>query len=164
MLVAETRPPVPSIAPWASTRPRSSKRTWRRNATRTTIILIWTPTSPYNRSRSITESLCFLLPRHTPAWIFISCRYVPAFSASSNLHQFHNRYVDIVYHKGVPHTVCFANYNCINDTFTSYLFLFFSTIFLTYFIFSIFIFIFSYFFSYLFYLFYFYFYLFLFHE
>lgn len=93
MPVAEMRLPDPFIALSAFTRPRSSKPTWRRNATRTTIISIWTPTSPCNRSSMIMQSHYSPSPRRTPAWIFTYCRYVTTLCKRTRLSC---RKVDIV--------------------------------------------------------------------
>lgn len=95
MPVTETRPPGPFIALSAFTRPRSSQPTWRRNATRTTIISIWTPTSRCSRSSTIMQSPCSPSPRRTPAWIFTYCRYVGAHCAKADA-RFVQESIDIV--------------------------------------------------------------------
>lgn len=74
MLEAETRRLARFIARSAFIRPRSSKPTWPKNVTRTTIISISIPTSRYNRSHSTMGLRYFLSLHRTPEWICIFCR------------------------------------------------------------------------------------------
>lgn len=74
MLEAETRRLARFIARSAFIRPRSSKPTWPKNVTRTTIISISIPTSRYNRSRSTMGLRYFPSLLRTPEWICIFCR------------------------------------------------------------------------------------------
>lgn len=73
-LEAGTRQLVRSIELWAFTRLRSSRLTWPRNVTRTTITSISIPTNRCSQSRSTMGSPYFLSPLPTQEWICIYCR------------------------------------------------------------------------------------------